>query len=112
MADSQKTTMNITADWERLERHAWEKFHPRLAAAQSLADVHALLADAPPAGSPSSPFYSNLAFFLVTFRPAPGTGADELALYAPLVERLAATGDLDGRAAAVSRAVLRNSSAE
>ncbi len=108
MADSQKTTVNITADWQRLERHAWEKFRPRLEAVRSLADVHALLADAPPVGSPSSPFFSNLAFFLVTFRPAPGTGPDELALYEPLLQRLAAAGDLDRRDAAVGLAVIRN----
>ncbi len=89
MDASQKKTIQLDADWAKLERHAWEKFHPKVSAIQTLDEVRELLAGAPPAGSPSSAYYSNLAEFLLTLQVPKGTGEEERLLYARLMERLA-----------------------
>ena len=89
MDASQKTTVQLESNWAKLEQHAWEKFHPKVSAIHTLDDVREFLAGAPPAGSPSSAYYSNLAEFLLTLQVPKGTGEDERSLYAKLVERLA-----------------------
>lgn len=107
MFPSQKTTMELSVDWMALERHAWAKFHPKVAALQSMVDVQKLLADAPPLGSPSSQFYANLAEFLLTYRMPKTAGADEREIYIQLVERFQDSGTLDAGTATASLAALR-----
>ncbi len=107
MFPSNKTTVNLDVDWAALEKHAWEKFRPRFDAIRTVEDVRALLAEAPPLGSPSSRYYSNLAEFLLMFRAPADAGADERFLYAQSVERLDVAGALGAGIASASLATLR-----
>lgn len=107
MFPSNKTTVDLNVNWATLEKHAWEKFVPKLAAVQTMADVRALLADAPPPGTPSSRFYANLADFLLTSHPPQESDSAERDQYVGLVERLEASGSLDAGVATASLAILR-----
>jgi hypothetical protein len=86
------------ADREReryeADRREWERFRPRLEAAQTLADALRLAADTPRSDEPGRRYYSNLSFFLQTFIVPDGSSHEERALYLQLVRRLDATGVL------------------
>ena len=67
------------------EQQAWESFRPKLEAVNTVADAFTLLGDSVAPGSPGRGFYSNLGFFLQTFRPPAGANVHELSEYLRLI---------------------------
>ncbi|QEL15607.1 hypothetical protein [Limnoglobus roseus] len=90
MLESHRETIEVGFNQALLARHAWERFHLRLAAAQTLEDALAVVREATPVGSPSYSFYVNLAEFLRTWEPPQHARPEELKAYAELVGRLVA----------------------
>ncbi len=89
-----KTVAERRHEHAEAERRVWDEFRPWLAALSSYADALKLVAEAPPPDSPGRRFFSNLGFFLQGFSTPGGSSGEERALYAQLIERLDAAGEL------------------
>lgn len=89
MAPRRKTIAERRRERANAERQAWEVFREKLGAAATLADACSLfLQQAPPEGTPGRRYYSNLGFFLQGLSIPGGASAEELGMYAALLDRL------------------------
>jgi hypothetical protein len=85
MARHRKTQAERRAEWDNARRQAWEQFYPKLEAVQSYEDAQRLVDEAPRPDTPGRPYYSNLGFFVMSFRPPDGANAVELREYARIL---------------------------
>ena len=94
MRRRRKTKAERDQEWRETERRVWEKFRPKLEAAQSFADALKLVAETVPPDSPGRRYYSNLGFFLQSFTPPGGSNYAEKTLYLQFIQRLDSAGEL------------------
>jgi hypothetical protein len=95
MARRRKTKDARDRERADADRHAWEQFHPRLAALTTYDEARLLVSETPPPDSPGRRYYSNLGFFLSgSMVPPLGSSYAEKALYLQFIQRLDAAGAL------------------
>jgi hypothetical protein len=92
MRRPRKTEAQRRAERDAATASEWEHFRPRLAAIRSYKDALILAASAPAETAPGRKFYSNLGFFLQSFRVPTGASYEERQLYFAMFAHFEAEG--------------------
>jgi hypothetical protein len=86
MPRKRKTAAQLRDESYAADRRAWEDFLPKLQSVESYQGAIRLLAAAVPSGASGRGYYSNLGFFMQTFRAPDGANASELSEYLRLID--------------------------
>lgn len=94
MARKRPTKAEQTAKRDQAKYDAWRFFYPKLEAVQSFEEAMELASTRPHHNDPGRSFYSNLDFFLATFRCPSGSNSSERSEYLRIARKLDEEGNL------------------
>jgi hypothetical protein len=94
MAKKRKTNADRQRERGKAEQRAWNEFVPKVKAASAYQAAIEIVLHGPRPDEPGRRFYSNLDFYLGNRAVPGGANREEVALYAELIEKLRANGDV------------------